>query len=197
MPEKEWPTRTVGPSCRASTRSAEATASGSVVKGFCTDVTFSPDACKRGITSDQLEPSANSPCTSTTLRAFGGAAFAAMPRVETSEAAAPASRAVEKLRLFIIVMSLPFLRNSYESGGGTPRPQAAWASARPLPICRQPAVSAALAQHVPETREGQMVATDQRPVGHCALEESHARLGPHGRVQVEPERPFRMLEAHL
>jgi hypothetical protein len=35
--------------------------------------------------------SANSPCTSTTLRAFGGAAFAAMPRVKTSEAAAPAS----------------------------------------------------------------------------------------------------------
>src|ERR1700732_1556434 len=57
MPEKEWPTRTVGPSCRASTRSAEATASRSVVKGFCTEVTFSPAACKRGITSDQLEPS--------------------------------------------------------------------------------------------------------------------------------------------
>src|SRR5258705_11025193 len=114
MPEKEWPTRTVGPSCRASTRSAEATASGSVVKGFCTDGTFSPDACKCGITSDQLEPSANSPCTSTTLRAFGGAAFAAMPRVEISEAAAPASRAVEKVRLFIIVMSLPF---DHEEGG--------------------------------------------------------------------------------
>src|ERR1700720_128385 len=117
MPEKECPASTVGPSCPASTRSAEATASGSVVKGFCTDVTFSPDACKCGITSDQLEPSANSPCTSTTLRAFGGAAFAAMPRVEISKAAAPASRAVEKVCLFIIVMSFPFLRSAYGAGG--------------------------------------------------------------------------------
>src|SRR5258708_8782383 len=108
MPEKEWPTRTVGPSCRASTRSADATASGSVVKGFCTDVTFSPAACKRGITSDQEEPSAKSPCTRTTLRFFGGVAFAAMPRVEINEAAVPASRAVEKLRLFIILLS-PFI----------------------------------------------------------------------------------------
>src|ERR1700722_16627893 len=104
MPEKEWPTRTVGPSCRASTLSAEATASGSVVKGFCTEVTFSPAACKRGITSDQEEPSANSPCTSTTLRAFSAVAFAAMPRVEINEAAAPASRVVEKTRLFIIMV---------------------------------------------------------------------------------------------
>src|ERR1700689_4904526 len=106
IPEKECPTRTVGPSCRASTRSAEATASGSVVKGFCTEVTFSPAACNRGTTSDQEEPSANSPCTSTTLRAFGGVAFAAMPRVEISEAAAPASRAVENVRLSIMVSLL-------------------------------------------------------------------------------------------
>jgi hypothetical protein len=51
------------------------------------------------------------------LRAFGGAAFAAMPRVEISEAAAPVSRAVEKVRLFIIVMSIPLLRSAYEAGG--------------------------------------------------------------------------------
>jgi hypothetical protein len=51
--------RTVGPSCRANTRSAEATASGSVVNGFCTDVTLSPVACNRAITSDQHDPSAN------------------------------------------------------------------------------------------------------------------------------------------
>jgi len=38
-----------------------------------------------------------------------GVAFAAMPRVEISEAAAPASRAVEKVRLFIIMMSLPLI----------------------------------------------------------------------------------------
>src|SRR6266404_5478634 len=109
MPEKEWPTRTVGPSCRASTRSADATASGSVVSGFCTEVTLRPAFCNRAITSDQQEPSANSPCTKTTLRAFAGVAFAAMPRVEISEAAAPVSRAVEKFRLFIITMSLPLI----------------------------------------------------------------------------------------
>src|SRR5260370_24336344 len=81
MPEKECPTRTVGPSCRASTRWAEATASGSVVRGFCTAVALSPAACNRAITSDQHEPSANSPCTRTTFRAFGAdCAAAAVPR---------------------------------------------------------------------------------------------------------------------
>src|SRR6202030_3642444 len=108
MPEKEWPTRTVGPSCRASTRSADATASGSVVSGFCTEVTLTPAACNRGITSDQLDPSANSPCTSTTLLAFAGVEFAAMPCVEINEAAAPVTRAVEKTRLFIVTISLPW-----------------------------------------------------------------------------------------
>src|SRR4029077_10099152 len=107
MPEKECPTSTVGPSCRASTRWAEATASGSVVSGFCTAVALSPAACNRAITSDQHEPSANSPCTSTTLPAFAGVEFAAMPRVEISEAAAPVTRAAEKARLFIIMISLP------------------------------------------------------------------------------------------
>jgi hypothetical protein len=41
---------------------------------------------------------------STTLRAFVGAAFAVMPRVPISEAVAPVSRAVEKVRLFIIMI---------------------------------------------------------------------------------------------
>src|SRR5258706_2649026 len=106
MPEKECPTTTVGPSCGASTRWAEATASGSVVSGFCTAVALSPAACNRATTSDQHEPSANSPCTSTTLRAFAGVEFAAMPRVEINEAAAPVTRAAEKARLFIMI-SLP------------------------------------------------------------------------------------------
>src|SRR5207253_3175336 len=87
-----------------------------------TEVTLRPAVCNRSITSDQLDPSANSPCTSTTLRAFGGAAFAAMPPVEISEAAAPATRAVEKVRLFIIVMSLPFLRSAYERRRGRGEP---------------------------------------------------------------------------
>src|SRR6185312_6429127 len=71
IPENECPTRTVGPSCRASTCSAEATASGSVVRGFCTDVTLRPAACNLGITSDQHDPSAKRPCTKTTLFALG------------------------------------------------------------------------------------------------------------------------------
>ena len=66
-------------------------------------MTFSRAACKRGITSDQEEPSANSPCTSTTLRAFSAVAFAVTPRVDINEAAAPTTKAAEKLRLFIIM----------------------------------------------------------------------------------------------
>src|SRR4030081_1632326 len=40
-----------------------------------------------------------------------------------------------------------------------------------------------------------MVATDQRLVGRCAVEEGYARLSCQWHVQVEPERPFRMQEA--
>src|SRR5260370_2673375 len=100
MPAKESPRRTVGPSCRASTRSAEATAAGSVVSGFCTAVALSPAACNRAITSDQLDPSANSPCTRTTFRAFGAdcaAAALAWKRV----LAAPAATMFTNVRRFI------------------------------------------------------------------------------------------------
>src|SRR5271163_3964803 len=93
IPEKECPTNTDGPSCRASTRCAEATASGSVVRGFWTEVTFRPAACKRAITSDQHDPSANSPCTSTTLRAVTGAEVAATPSLGIDDAATLATRA--------------------------------------------------------------------------------------------------------
>src|ERR1700756_1990398 len=100
IPEKECPTRTVGPSCRDSTRSADATASGNVVSGFCTEVTLSPAACNRAITSDQDDPSANSPCTRTTLRAFGaGAATAAVHRRRVL--AAPAATMLPNARRFI------------------------------------------------------------------------------------------------
>src|SRR6201988_4480868 len=100
IPEKECPARTVGPSCRASTRSAEATASGSVVRGFCTDVTLSPAACNRAITSDQDDPSANSPCTKTTFLAVAaGCAAAAVPW--TRGLAAPAATMLTNARRFI------------------------------------------------------------------------------------------------
>jgi hypothetical protein len=46
------------------------------------------------------------------LRAFGGAELAAMPRVEISEAAAPAITAVEKVRLSIIMICLPSMNNT-------------------------------------------------------------------------------------
>src|SRR6476619_7797610 len=42
-----------------------------------------------------------------------------------------------------------------------------------------------------------MVATDQRLVGRCAVEEGYARLSCQWHVQVEPERPSRMQEADL
>jgi hypothetical protein len=60
------------------------------------------------MTSDQHDPSANSPCTSTTLRAFVGEGIAAIPRAETSEAATPATRVAEKARLLIAMIFLPF-----------------------------------------------------------------------------------------
>jgi hypothetical protein len=91
MPEKEWPTSTVGPSCRSSARCAAATLSSSVVSGFCTEVAFSPAACSRRITADQHEPSAKRPWTSTTLRAFGTDAAAGGPIELAAEAAAKAA----------------------------------------------------------------------------------------------------------
>jgi hypothetical protein len=70
-------------------------------------VALSPSACNRTITSDQHDPSANRPWTSTTLRALTGAVLAAVVcLVEISDAAAPATRAVENVRLFIMVMVL-------------------------------------------------------------------------------------------
>jgi hypothetical protein len=126
IPEKECPANTVGPSCRARTNWAEATASGSVVKGFCTEVTLRPAACKRGITLDQLDPSANSPCTRTTLRAFVAAGVAARPRVEISEAAAPANMAAVNARLFIIMICLlskvAFVKNLPGAGAAPEHP---------------------------------------------------------------------------
>src|SRR3984885_11698347 len=112
MPEKECPTKTVGPSWRASTRWAEATASGSVVRGFCTAVALSPAACNRVITSDQHDPSAKSPCTRTTLRDLVGLAAAAIPRADVNEAAVPAMRAAEKVRLLISMRRVPYENSS-------------------------------------------------------------------------------------
>jgi hypothetical protein len=59
------------------------------------------------MTSDQHDPSANSPCTRTTLRALAAGAMAALPRVDVSDAAAPATRAAEKVRLLINTRDTP------------------------------------------------------------------------------------------
>ncbi len=105
-----------GHPARARTRSTEDTASGSVVSGFCTAVALNPAACSRAITSDQHDPSANSPCARTTLRAFTVPEGAAMLRVERREVAAPATMAAEKLRLVIIMRWLPSASNSLKAG---------------------------------------------------------------------------------
>src|SRR4051794_29317589 len=70
VPPQECATSTVGPSCSASARLVAWTESASDDSGFCTAVTLSPAAWRIGITSDQLEPSAQAPCTSTTFFAF-------------------------------------------------------------------------------------------------------------------------------
>src|SRR5271155_5219810 len=62
------------------------------------------------MTSVQHDPSANSPWTSTMLRALVGFEGAAMPRVETSEAVALANMAREKSRRFIVDLRLRDLR---------------------------------------------------------------------------------------
>src|SRR5262249_6068011 len=117
IPENECPARTVGPSCRASTRTAEATASGSVVRGFCTDVTLSPAACNRGITSDQHDPSAKRPCTRTTFLALGAGCARAAPT--RSELAAAATVVLTKVRrsmeILLLYLRAPWRRDSVAS----------------------------------------------------------------------------------
>src|SRR5262249_23338295 len=101
-------TSTVGPSWRASTSIAEATASGSVVRGFCTAVTLSPAACNCGITSVQHDPSAKRPWTRTTFFALGtGCARAAGTR---SELATAATVVRTKVRLFMTLLPFHYLR---------------------------------------------------------------------------------------
>src|SRR5258708_489544 len=66
-PPYECPTRTVGPSCAAIARLAAATSSAKDVRGLPAVVTRRPLAFSNGTTFDQLESSANAPCTSTTF----------------------------------------------------------------------------------------------------------------------------------
>ena len=90
MPEKEWPTSTVGPGCAAMARRAASDASASEVKGFCALVQLKPLCCSRAMTFDQEEPSANSPCTKTTFFVFGDV-WAAATRLNNGRAALAAA----------------------------------------------------------------------------------------------------------
>src|SRR5258705_6330508 len=75
-------------------------ASRSVVRGFCTAVTWIPFCWSLAMTSDQHDPSAKSPCTRTTFPALGGgcaAAAAPWKRV----LAAPAATMLTNVRRFI------------------------------------------------------------------------------------------------
>src|SRR6476646_8994956 len=117
IPEYECATSTVGPSIKAIVRLVNSQSSSSVRSGFCTDATFSPRACRYGITSDQHEPSAYAPCTSTTLRACGNGpdGGAADARCDPNRAAAlPSATAAANDRRS---MRAPF---PSESGKGSP-----------------------------------------------------------------------------
>src|SRR5580704_2097158 len=116
MPENEWPTNTVGPCCMASARCADATASGSVVSGFCTEVTLRPFGCSRAMTSDQDDPSANRPCTRTMFWALA-AGCACARRCRRGLAAAAMAMLTKERRS--IGFLLPHPLSSLERGGGS------------------------------------------------------------------------------
>jgi hypothetical protein len=101
IPEKEWPTSTVGPGCAAIARRAASDASCSEVRGFCTLVQLMPFCWRRAMTLDQQEPSANSPCTNTTFFVFSDV-WALAIRLSTGKAATAAAPPIN-VRRFIIV----------------------------------------------------------------------------------------------
>ena len=103
IPEKEWPTSTVGPGCAAIARRAASDASCSEVRGFCTLVQLTPFCWRRAMTFDQQEPSANSPCTKTTFFVFGDV-WALATRLSKGRAALAATAPIN-VRRFIIIVS--------------------------------------------------------------------------------------------
>ena len=105
VPAKEWPANTVGPDIRARTRRTASAASSRVVNGFWTATTFSPFAWSWPMTSDQQEPSANRPCTSTTLRAGVLASGGASAAAGSAAAAAAATEAAITVRRVIVEAS--------------------------------------------------------------------------------------------
>src|SRR5690606_31583475 len=74
-PAQECPTSNTGPSIRAIALLVAATSSSKEVSGFWTATTLYPFFCNRGITLDQLEPSAKAPWTSTIFLTPPGSGF--------------------------------------------------------------------------------------------------------------------------
>src|SRR6476660_6254236 len=101
MPEKEWPTSTVGPGCAAIARRAASDASRSDVRGFCTLVQLTPFGWRRAMTFDQQEPSANSPCTNTTFLVFGDV-WALATRLSRGRAALAAAAPINVRRFMTV-----------------------------------------------------------------------------------------------
>ena len=101
IPEKEWPTSTVGPGCAAIARRAASDASCSDVRGFCTLVQLTPFGWRRAMTFDQQEPSANSPCTKTTFFVFGGV-WALATRLSRGRAALAAAAPINVRRFMTV-----------------------------------------------------------------------------------------------
>ena len=139
-----------------------------VVRGFCTAVALRSRCAPAidAITSDQDDPSANRPCTSTTLRALGeGCAAAALPWKRMLCRCRPAATVLTKARRsigyfgrrsswlsswkfssqleeFELPLRLPgliFLRSAYEAfRGERTAPSGVVVRSIHWPICRQP-----------------------------------------------------------
>src|SRR5258708_21056204 len=112
-PPHECPTSTTGPGWLSMTFSVAATSSASDVKGFGTDTTRRFLACKMGITFSQLDPSAKSPCTSTTVgpsRVPGSARANVIAATDDTVA----SNSPNNERRIFIEMSLRMVVNGYQ-----------------------------------------------------------------------------------
>ena len=101
--ETEWPASTVGPSCRANPRGGSDRfrqhRQGILGRGHIEACGLQPRNY-----SDQLDPSANSPCTSTTLRTFFGVAFAGIAASGDERGRCAGKKSSRKSRLFIIII---------------------------------------------------------------------------------------------
>src|SRR5580692_11265140 len=95
IPPQLWPTSTHGPA-RSSTRRVAATSASRPVKGSCTTCTLYPWCFRISATGFQPDPSANEPCTRTTL-------LTALSATESK----PVPSNVEKTTSIVVFMQSP------------------------------------------------------------------------------------------